>query len=52
MYNPLACVIAFQDNPNTMARNINTRTMGGGEGAKVEALSFTGVSKASLELDP
>ena len=49
-FNPLASVIVFQYNPKGMTRTINARTMGGGEGAKAEALRLTGAPKETIKL--
>jgi hypothetical protein len=49
--NPLASVIVFQYNPITLTRTVNARTMGGKEGAKAEAMRFTGAPKESIKLD-
>lgn len=44
--NPLASVVVFQYNPDTMTRRLDARTSGGGEGAdKSEALRLTGPPK-------
>ena len=50
-FNPLASVIVFQYNPKGMTRTIKARTMGGGEGAKAEALRLTGAPKESIKLE-
>jgi hypothetical protein len=49
--NPLASVIVFQYNPDTMTRRLDARTSGGGEGAdKSEALRLTGPPKETMTL--
>jgi hypothetical protein len=52
---PLASVVVFQYNPETMTRKIEPRTMGGTEGDKSEALRLTGPPKetitVSIEVD-
>jgi hypothetical protein len=55
-FNPLASVIVFQYNPETMTRSLEARTAGGSEGGdKSEALRLTGPPKEtitiSIELD-
>lgn len=55
-FNPLASVIVFQYNPETMTRSLEARTTGGSEGGdKSEALRLTGPPKEtitiSIELD-
>ena len=55
-FNPLASVIVFQYNPETMTRSLEARTTGGIEGGdKSEALRLTGPPKEtitiSIELD-
>jgi hypothetical protein len=54
--NPLASIIVFQYNPETMTRSLEARTTGGTEGGdKSEALRLTGPPKEtitiSIELD-
>lgn len=49
-FNPLASVIVFQYNPHTLTRDLSARTMGGGEGAKTEALRLTGAPKETIKL--
>jgi hypothetical protein len=46
--NPLASVIVFQYNPDTMTRKLEPRTMGGTEGDKSEALRLTGPPKETI----
>ncbi|HEY9735411.1 MAG TPA: hypothetical protein V6D06_03980 [Trichocoleus sp.] len=48
--NPLASVIIFQYNPETMSRQIEARTMGGEEGARGEALRLSGPPKETISL--
>jgi hypothetical protein len=53
--NPLASVVVFQYNPDTLTRRLEPRTMGGTEGDKSEALRLTGPPKetitVSIEVD-
>lgn len=53
--NPLASVVVFQYNPDTLTRRLEPRTMGGTEGDKAEALRLTGPPKetitVSIEVD-
>lgn len=48
--NPLASVIVFQYNPETMRRQFEARTMGGDEGARGEALRLSGPPKETFSL--
>jgi hypothetical protein len=49
--NPLASVVVFQYNPDTMTRRLDARTSGGGEGGdKSEALRLTGPPKETITL--
>lgn len=48
--NPVASVIVFQYNPDTMTRRLEPRTMGGQEGDKCEALRVTGPPKETITL--
>jgi hypothetical protein len=53
--NPLASIVVFQYNPDTLTRRLEPRTMGGTEGDKSEALRLTGPPKetitVSIEVD-
>lgn len=53
--NPLASVVVFQYNPDTLTRRLEPRTMGGTEGDKAEAFRLTGPPKetitVSIEVD-
>jgi hypothetical protein len=50
--NPLASVIVFQYNPDTMTRKLEARTSGGGTGAdKSETLRFIGPPKETITLN-
>jgi hypothetical protein len=53
LLNPLASVIVFQYNPETMTRRLQAQTLGGGEGDKTEALRLKGapVENISLEVE-
>jgi hypothetical protein len=49
--NPLASVIVFQYNPDTMTRKLDARTSGGGNDAdRTEALRLTGPPKETITL--
>jgi hypothetical protein len=49
--NPLASVIVFQYNPDTMTRRLEARATGGGEGSdKSEAFRLTGPPKETITL--
>jgi hypothetical protein len=49
--NPLASVIVFQYNPDTVTRRLDARTSGGGEGAnRSEAFRLTGPPKETVTL--
>jgi hypothetical protein len=49
--NPLASVIAFQYNPDTLTRRLEARATGGGEGSdKSEAFRLTGPPKETINL--
>lgn len=48
--NPIASIIVFQYNPDTMTRRLEPRTMGGQEGDKSEALRLTGPPKETITL--
>ncbi len=50
--NPLASIIVFQYNPDTMTRRLEARATGGGEGAdKSEAFRLTGPPKETITLN-
>jgi hypothetical protein len=50
--NPLASIIVFQYNPDTMTRKLDARTSGGGTGAdKSEALRFIGPPKETITVN-
>ncbi len=48
--NPLASVIIFQYNPETMSRQVEARTTGGEEGARGEAFRLSGPPKETISL--
>src|SRR4051812_5661783 len=49
--NPLASIIVFQYNPDTMTRRLEARTSGGGDsGDRAEALRLTGPPKETITL--
>lgn len=47
---PLASVIVFQYNPDTMTRRLEARSMGGEEGDRSEAFRLTGPPKETISL--
>jgi hypothetical protein len=49
IFNPLASVVVFQYNPNTMTRRLEARAAGG-DGDKGEALRLTGPPKETITL--
>jgi len=49
--NPLASVIVFQYNPDTMTRRIEARSMGGEVGERSEAFRLTGPPKENITLN-
>jgi len=50
-FNPLASVVVFQYNPDTMTRKLDIRSSGGGDGAdKSEAFRLTGPPKETITL--
>src|SRR4051812_47655392 len=50
--NPLASVVVFQYNPDTMTRRLEPRTSGGGDDAdRSEALRLTGPPKETISLN-
>lgn len=50
-FNPLASVIIFQYNPDTMTRTLQPQTAGGEGGAKSEALRLKGAPVESIKLE-
>ena len=48
--NPIASVIRFQYNPDTMTRRLEARAMGGDGGAKAEVYRLTGPPKETISL--
>ena len=48
--NPLASVIVFQYNPDTLTRRLEARTTGGDEGDRSEAFRLTGPPKETITL--
>lgn len=51
IFNPLASLIVFQYNPETMTRRLQAQTLGGGEGDKSEALRLKGAPVETISLD-
>lgn len=49
--NPLASVIVFQYNPDTMTRRLEARSMGGEGGDRSEAFRLTGPPKENITLN-
>jgi hypothetical protein len=49
--NPLASVIVFQYNPDTMTRRLQAQTLGGGEGDRTEAFRLKGAPIENISLD-
>jgi hypothetical protein len=49
--NPLASVIVFQYNPDTMTRRLQAQTLGGGEGDRTEAYRLKGAPIENISLD-
>lgn len=50
--NPLASVVVFQYNPDTMTRRVEARSTGGGEGSdRSEAFRLTGPPKETITLN-
>jgi hypothetical protein len=51
-FNPLASIIVFQYNPDTMTRSLTARTAGGGtqSGARTEALRLAGAPNETISL--
>jgi hypothetical protein len=48
--NPLASVIVFQYNPDTLTRTLKAKSAGG-EGARAEALRLTGAPEETIKVD-
>jgi hypothetical protein len=48
--NPLASIIVFQYNPDTMTRKLEPRTMGGQEGDKSEVFRLSGPPKETIKI--
>jgi Contractile injection system tube protein len=51
LYNPLASVIIFQYNPETLTRTLTAQTTGSDNAAKGEALRLTAPPKEEIKLD-
>jgi hypothetical protein len=51
LYNPLASVIIFQYNPETLTRTLTAQTSGSDNAAKGEALRLTAPPKEEIKLD-
>jgi hypothetical protein len=51
IFNPLASIIIFQYNPETMTRSLQAQTLGGNEGDKTEALRLKGAPIENITLD-
>jgi hypothetical protein len=51
IFNPLASLIVFQYNPETMTRRLQAQTIGGGEGDKTEALRLKGAPVENITID-
>jgi len=52
IFNPLASIIVFQYNPDTMTRRLDARTTGGQDGGdKTEALRLSGPPKETITLN-
>jgi hypothetical protein len=50
--NPLASIVVFQSNPDTMTRRLEARSAGGGEGSdRSEAFRLTGPPKETIPLN-
>jgi hypothetical protein len=50
IFNPLASVIIFQYNPDTMTRRLQAQTLGGAEGDKAEAMRLKGAPIENISL--
>jgi Contractile injection system tube protein len=51
LFNPLASIIVFQYNPDSLTRTIQPQMMGNEEGARTEVLRLTGAPIESIKLD-
>jgi hypothetical protein len=51
LFNPLASVIVFQYNPETLTRTLQPQTAGGGEGDRAEAMRLKGAPVETIKLD-
>jgi hypothetical protein len=51
LFNPLASIIVFQYNPDSLTRSIQPQTMGNEEGARTEVLRLTGAPIETIRLD-
>jgi Contractile injection system tube protein len=51
LFNPVASVIIFQYNPDTLTRTINAQTTGSDNANQGEALRFSGPPRESIKLD-
>ena len=51
LFNPLASIIVFQYNPESLTRNLQAQTMGNEEGARTEVLRLTGAPLETIKLD-
>ncbi|MFB2976719.1 hypothetical protein [Microseira sp. BLCC-F43] len=51
LFNPVASVIIFQYNPDTLTRTINAQTTGSDNASQGEALRFKGPPRESIRLD-
>jgi hypothetical protein len=50
-FNPLASVIVFQYNPDSLTRTLQAQTMGNAEGARTDLLRLTGAPVETITLD-
>lgn len=51
LFNPLASIIVFQYNPESLTRTLQAQTMGNEEGARTEVLRLTGAPVETIKLD-
>lgn len=51
IFNPLASVIVFQYNPETMTRRLQAQTLGGAEGDRTDALRLKGAPVENISLN-
>jgi hypothetical protein len=51
LFNPLASVIVFQYNPETVTRTLQAQTMGNDEHARTEVLRLTGAPIETIKMD-